>query len=99
MEQGAGLSHPGLACGLRMRERKEYLRHQPPMRSERFIATQLMIATFPLFLHYFSATQKLGSQKSTRSGFEPGGVALKEEPRRYDQVDSTSQALAFCLMA
>ena len=25
--QGAGPSHPGLACGLRMRERKEYLRH------------------------------------------------------------------------
>jgi hypothetical protein len=26
-----------------------------------------MIAAFPLFLHYFSATQKLGSQKSTSS--------------------------------
>ena len=41
-----------------------------PVRSERFIATQLMIATLPLFLHYLSATQKLGSQKSTSSGFE-----------------------------
>jgi hypothetical protein len=61
-----------------------------PVLSERFLATQLMIATFPLFLHYFSATLKLGSQKSTSSGFERGGAThCHRNSHRASQLGNT----------
>ena len=45
-----------------MRDRRP--RDRADLSHWRYVSAQLMMAAFPLFLHYFSATQKLGSPKN-----------------------------------